>query len=309
MPELPEVHTTATGIDKAVKGLRIVDVWTNYNSPFHAGKDNIKNPTFFKKFKKEITSAKIVSGARRGKNVLIHLDNKKTILVHMKMTGHIMYGAYAMSKNKKDAKDPWKATEAGPLRDDSFNAWIHFVLTLSNKKHLVLSDMRKFAKVTLVTTESLPHSADIRELGPEPLEKNFTETIFKERLLKRPNAPIKQALMDQTLIAGIGNIYSDEILWAAAVHPKSRPSHIPENKYVEMYAQMKKILAQGIDFGGDSMSDYRNIYGERGEFQHRHNAYRLTGKPCSKKNCTGTIKRIVLGGRGTHFCDEHQKMY
>ena len=133
MPELPEVHTTATGLNKEIGGLKITEVWTDYNSTFHAGKNNIKNPAFFRRFKKEILGAKVDHVGRRGKNVLIHLDNNKTILVHMKMTGHIMYGDYN--------------------REDPFNGFIHFIVTFSNKKTMELSDMRKFAKVTLVETE------------------------------------------------------------------------------------------------------------------------------------------------------------
>jgi len=306
MPELPEVHTTATGINKEVKGLKITDVWTNYDSSFHAGKNNIKNKHYFVTFRNECLGKKIIGASRRGKNVLIHLKNNKTILVHMKMTGHIMYGTYKLTIDKKD---PWKATEAGPLRDDSFNKWIHLVWTLSNNRHLVLSDMRKFAKVTLLDTSSLETSADIRELGPEPLEKEFTLKIFIQQILKRPTSPIKQVLMDQSLIAGIGNIYSDEILWKCDVHPESKSKKIPNRNISQMFKAIKETLKKGIYFGGDSMSDYRNIYGERGQFQYKHNAYRLTGETCEKRGCDGTIQRKIIGGRSGHFCDAHQILY
>lgn len=300
MPELPEVHTTATGLQRVLPGLHIVDVWTDYNSSFHAGKHNIKNPTFFKTMRTTIIGKKILRAHRRAKNVLIDIEDGNTILIHMKMTGHVLYGEYKKKKNT------WIATKPGPLRDDPFNAWIHFVITLSNGKHVALSDMRKFAKVTLLPTKTLTTSTDLAELGPEPVTKDFTFAVFKERLLKRPTGKIKSVLMDQTLIAGIGNIYSDEILWYSGVHPESRAGKLPDTVLKTMYRFTQHILRTGIDFGGDSMSDYRNIDGKAGAFQHKHNAYRRTGERCRKRGCGGTIHRKVIGGRSAHFCNNHQ---
>lgn len=310
MPELPEVHTTATGLNKVLKGLSIRDVWTNYNSSFHSGKDNIKNPRFFETFREKVIGAKVIGASRRAKNVLIHLKkpgkDEHTILVHMKMTGHILYGEYAKTGEKKD---PWRAVSDPALCDDPFNRHVRLIFMLSNGNHVALSDMRRFAKVTLIPTKELEKSADLSELGPEPLEKNFTLEKFKERLAKKPNGKIKQVLMDQTVIAGIGNIYSDEMLWKADIHPESKPRAIPSPFLVKLFKAMKEVLVKGIDFGGDSMSDYRNVYGERGKFQHKHNAYRLTGKPCGKRGCKGVIKRKVIGGRSAHFCSVHQKLF
>ena len=169
--------------------------------------------------------------------------------------------------------------------------------------------MRKFAKITLVETKGLEKSIHLRDLGPEPLEKNFQFTVFNLQLKKRPKGPIKQVLMDQTLIAGIGNIYSDEILWRAGVHPLSQVDQIPEKNFKEMFKAMKEVLKKGIDFGGDSMSDYRNIKGERGHFQEHHRAYKRKGKDCDKKECNGVIERIIVGARSAHFCPVHQKLF
>src|SRR4051812_37920134 len=203
MPELPEVQTTVNGIQKLTKGLSIKDVWTDYNSSFHSKNENIKNPKFFKRFEKEIVGEKITGASRRGKNVLIHLSNGKTILVHMKMTGHIMYGKYRLDVKKQ--KDPWTPVEKdGPLTDP-FNKFIHFVITFSNNHQLVLSDMRKFAKVALLDTSKLEESDDLRHIGPEPLDRSFTLEVLKERIGKRSTGKIKSVLMDQTLISGIGN--------------------------------------------------------------------------------------------------------
>lgn len=301
MPELPEVHTTATGLNEVLPGLTITGVWTDYGGAFHKGKSNIKDTSFFKKFSERVVGKQIESANRRGKNVLIHLSGSHTILVHMKMTGHLLYGTY-----KKHGKT-WVATDAGPLRDDPFNKWIHFVIELSNGKHVALSDMRKFGKVTLIETAKLHESEDLKTIGPEPHDISLAQ--FSERLLKKPLGKIKQVLMDQTVIAGIGNIYSDEMLWLAGIHPESHPTAVPKKKIGELYSAMKKVLGKGIDFGGDSMSDYRNIHGHRGEFQNKHNVYQLRGERCRKKGCNGTILRVKIGGRTGHFCPKHQKLF
>ena len=306
MPELPEVQTTVNGINERAKGLVIKDVWNDYKSLHHAGKDNIKDPNFYISFRKAVIGAKIVEAARRAKNVLIHLSNGYTVIIHMKMTGHVLYGAY--TKTTEDGKEKLVALDKGPLRDDPFNRHIRFAFLLSDGKHLALSDMRRFAKVTMTKTAKLEKSPHLNASGPEPLEKSFTVRAFKTRLLLRPNGPIKTVLMDHTILAGIGNIYSDEILWKTGLHPLVKVRDVDEKHFPVMWKVMKEILAKGIDFGGDSMSDYRNISGEAGEFQNRHNAYRKTGSRCSKKGCEGTIVKLKVGGRSAHFCDTHQKL-
>jgi formamidopyrimidine-DNA glycosylase len=298
MPELPEVETTVKGIEKFVKGKKILDVWTSYNSPFHVGKENIKNPKYFSKFKKKIIGTKITGASRRAKNVLIHLSNGETILIHMKMTGHILYGKYELNNNL------WAPLVEGPLMDP-FNQFLRFVLIFSNHTQLVLSDMRKFAKVHLINTNEIEKVFE--KTGPEPLDKKFDIDKFKERLCLRKTGRIKNVLMDPKIIAGIGNIYSDEILWRVGLHPEEKVQNIPSKYFPLMFKAMQEVLNKGIDFGGDSMSDYRNIKGEKGKFQEHHQAYRRTGKSCTKKDCKGTIIRKKVGGRSAHFCDTHQK--
>lgn len=290
---------------KYLTGLSIIDAWTDYASKFHANKDNIQNPAFFARFRNEVKGTKITGADRRGKNVLIRLSNGKTILIHMKMTGHVMYGAY---EKRANGKESWIATEPGPLRDDPFNKFVHFVLALSNGKAMVLSDMRKFAKVTLIDSNRMDESLHLSTHGPEPLDKKFGVAELKAAVFKKPNGPVKQVLMNHEVISGIGNIYSDEILWRAGVHPLEKIKDISDKKWPVIHKAMKETLKNGIDFGGDSMSDYRNILGERGKFQNRHRAYRRTGEKCSKLGCTGIIKRIKIGGRSGHFCDTHQKL-
>ncbi|MFA6296950.1 MAG: DNA-formamidopyrimidine glycosylase [Candidatus Paceibacterota bacterium] len=306
MPELPEVETTVRGIRKYVVGKKVADCWTDYGGDYHKGKDNIKDKTFFKNFRKTLMGTKIIGADRRAKNVLIHFSNNHTILIHMKMTGHIMYGHYIFDKKK--SRDQWSAIDEGPLQDP-FNRFIRFVITFSDNTQLVLSDMRKFAKVTLIKTNELETSLHTEHLGPEPLTEKFNLEAFKERLSKRSTWPIKSALMDQTLIAGIGNIYSDEILWRAGVHPESHFKAIPAKQISLIFKAMKETLKKGIDLGGDSMSDYRNIEGKKGEFQEHHQAYRRNKLPCKNKGCGGTIVRKIIRTRSAHFCDTHQKLF
>lgn len=284
MPELPEVQTTVDGLNRLVRGKKIVDVTTDYNSSYYKGKSEIKNPRFFAHFKRKVQGKKILGADRRAKNILIHLSGGDTILVHMKMTGHFVY-------NKPTTR------------------FVRLDFMLDNRKHLVLSDMRKFAKVTLLKTAELDKSLHLKHLGPEPLDRKFTLSKFKSRLQKNPKGKIKQLLMNQSLIAGIGNIYADEILWRAGVHPLSKLDRIPENKLGLIFTSTKILLRRGIDLGGDSMDDYRNINGEKGKFQEQHKVYQRNKSQCLKKGCQGTIEKIRVGSRGTHFCHVHQILY
>jgi len=285
MPELPEVQTTVDGLNKTVKGRVIVSVWTDYKSHFYKGKNDIKDPKFFSQFQKEVSGQKIKLAERRGKHILIHLSNNQTIIVHMKMTGYFYYN---------------------PKPDTKF---VHLLFTLDNGKELAFSDMRKFAKVTLIKTSEVAQSIHIKPLGPEPLDPSFKFEDFKQQLNKKPRGKIKQVLLDQTIISGIGNIYSDEILWRANTHPLSIVRKIPEANLKLMFKALKETLKKGIDFGGDSMSDYKNINGEKGHFQDHHMAYRRTKLPCLKKMCKGIMAKTVVGGRSGHFCPKHQILF
>ncbi len=318
MPELPEVETTASMLNKLVKGKQILDVWTDYNSSYYKGKNNIKNPEFFKKFKKEVLNKKIICVWRRAKNVLIDIEGEKTILIHMKMTGHLLYGTYKPVGKRSDLKNlkrsvleetdlQWIPIEPETLKDP-FSRFIHLVFELSDSKHIAFSDMRKFATVTLISDKEAL-SKHFEKIGPEPLEKEFDWRALRARLVLRPNGKIKTVLMDHFVLAGIGNIYSDEILWASKIHPERKASSLSDAEIKEILKWIKKLLSKGIDFGGDSMSDYRNPLGEKGDFQNHHNAYKRTGKPCLRKGCKGKIIRKIVNQRSAHFCNTCQKLY
>ncbi len=308
MPELPEVQTTVQGLKQTVVGKTISFLWSDLPTKNHPRKDEIKNLTFWKRFKKTVHRATITDTHRRGKNILIFLNNGFTILIHMKMTGHLMVGNYRKGKRQDGVKQHnWTWWGDTPALQDPFNRFIHFVITFTDTSSLVLCDARKFGTVTLVKNEELKNSRHLKHLGPDALEDNISLSNFQKQIMKRKNVPIKSALLDQSLITGIGNIYSDEMLFLSGIHPRRTPASLSAQEWKKLWQSMRPVLEKGIDFGGDSTSDYRNVYGEHGNFHHTHNAYRRTGKKCTQKNCTGTITRIVVGGRSAHFCDKHQK--
>ncbi len=308
MPELPEVTTTVKGLQRVLPKNTIVDVWTDLakKNPIKQFRETIKNEVFFKKFKNTVKGTKVINVERRAKNILINLANKETVLIHLKMTGHIIYGKYVY--NKKENK--WTpAKDEREALHDPFNRFIHVVFSLSNGKQFVLCDSRKFGKVTIMPTATAHETVHLSGIGPEPLDKSFTLVKFKDRLLSKPNGNIKTVLMDQSVIAGIGNIYSDEMLWLAGVHPESKPAKLPKKELELLYKGMQSVLKSGIDFGGDSMSDYRDIDGKRGNFQNHHNVYKKKNELCGKKGCKGVIMRKVINGRSAHYCSVHQKLF
>ncbi|MEJ0001745.1 MAG: DNA-formamidopyrimidine glycosylase family protein [bacterium] len=307
MPELPEVQTTVDGLNKTVVRELITDVWTDIavakpSLAHHA--TTTKSAAFFAEFKDAVLGRKIIEVERKAKNILIHLSRGTTILIHMKMTGHMMYGTYEYDEATKQWI-PAKKEKNDALRDP-FNRFLHTVFILSNGKHLVFSDMRKFATVSYLKTADIAEDPRFKYLGPEPLDESFTSTKFFQQLAKRPNAPIKQVLLDQTIISASATSTQTRCSGSPASIPAESTRHYCGGMN-KLYEAMKSVLKKGIDFGGDSTSDYRDINGERGTFQGKHEAYRRTGQPCRKKGCKGTIVRIPFMGRGAHFCDTHQK--
>lgn len=286
MPELPEVHTTVEGLKTVIISKTIKSVWSDfYKNTAHGERENIKNKKYFDKFKKTVTGAKIKSLERKGKNILINLDNGYTIIVHMKMTGCLMY--------KKDKNEKY----------------LHLYFAFKSGDYLLFSDLRKFGSVTISKTDELHLHPELPKLGPDPLHPKFTVKQLEALIQRQKTTPIKSALLNQQALAGIGNIYSDEILWATGIHPLSLSNKIPEKKFREIFNAMQKILKFSIQHGGDSKSDYRNAFGEKGGFQNFHKVYSHKGARCQKKACSGIIERLVVKGRSAHFCPKHQIKY
>lgn len=280
MPELPEVETIVRDLNKTVKGLKIIDVWTDW-------KKMVKQPSY-SDFVKQIKGRKILKARRRGKYILLYLSKGKILIIHQKISGHLLYGKWEVKKGKV------KILSNGALKEDKYNKYIRFILYL-NKNQLGLSDLRRFAKVLLVDEEP----EEIKKLGPEPLKISFKK--FKEILEKRKGR-IKSVLMNQNVIAGIGNIYSDEILFDAKIHPLKKELKPEEIKRI--FNSMNKILRRALVLRGDSMRDYRDLKGKKGRYQEVQKAYHV--EKCFR--CKGKIKRMKIGGRSAHFCPICQKL-
>lgn len=295
MPELPEVQTTVNGINQTVKGAVITDVYHNWEKMFRNNS--------YKEVRKIVRGATIKNASRRGKHILIHLSNKHTLIVHMKMTGHLMVGKY-----KKTRAGFVPVDTTSPLADP-FNRFIHVVFTLKDGRSLVFCDARKFGKISIEVTEHLPHSPLLAHLGPEPLDIDTTAMLFARQVQSKSRTKIKQVLLDQSVIAGIGNIYSDELLWLSKVHPESRVQNIPQKLFPILFKNTQKVLRDGLEFGGDSTSDYRNIHGEAGVSHKHHQVYQRKGKACLRRGCKGIIERKVVGARSAHFCPVCQVQY
>lgn len=289
MPELPEVETIVRELRKKIIGLRITDFWSDREKP-------VKQAGEIKKFKKEITGKKIITITRRAKFIIIDIEGDKSIFIHQKISGHLMYGKWQL-KNRQ-----WISKIAGHLKEDRENQYIRYVWTLSNNCQMAMSDLRRFSKVILVKDKDVSNLKEILNLGPEPLEVKFSE--FKN-LFKSKRGSLKTVLMDPFFIAGIGNIYSDEILWDSGYHPLFRVENLKNIDLEKIYKSTLKILKRGIKLKGDSMADYRLPSGEKGGYQNVQKAYHQTGKKCLKKDW-GTIQRLKVGGRSAHFCPKHQ---
>ena len=290
MPELPEVETIVRDLKKKVLNRAFLDVWTDWPNM-------IKKPKNFGLFKKGIKGERIKEIKRKGKNILFRLSGGKTLLIHQKMTGHLLFG------NWEKKKKGWRPKAKGPL-EDPMNRFLHLVFWLDNKGQLALSDLRKFAKVELGESREIESSKELTSLGPDPLEKDFNFRQFEE-ILKNKKGKIKKILMNQRLISGIGNIYSDEILWQAKIHPFRDVSKINKKELKTVYRVMREILKKAIKLRGESISDFRDLEGRKGQFDIARKVYRREGESCSR--CGAVIKRMKMTGRSAHFCPNCQK--
>ncbi len=263
MPELPEVETIRKDLTK-VLNRTFVGLWTDT-------KKIIKKD--FKIFKKTIKGAKIKRIERKGKNLIFSLSNDYYLLIHLKLTGYLLYDQ--LPKNQ----------------------YLRVIFYLDNKKTLALSDLRKFAKIELLSKKELTEI--LSKIGPDPLEISFEE--FKGILPKKGN--IKKVLMNQKIISGIGNIYADEILWESKIHPLKDISLV-EKKI--LFKNIKQVLKKGIKLRGASVSDYKDLQGEKGTFDQKRKVYRKEGRPCPR--CQKKIERIKINNRSSHFCSFCQKL-
>ena len=314
MPELPEVQTIVNDLNRKIKGLTIADVWTDWPKYISAkggsafgGKRHYSD---FGGFKKEIKGKKIKKIWRIGKNIIFDLSDNKKMLIHQKMTGHMLVGKWQFKNNG------WVVAEKGVL-NDRVNGYIHVMFWLggsSNKvgasKMLALSDLRKFAKVLAVDKKDFKNLEDVKNIGPDPLTPKFRFNEFKN-LISKKRGPIKKILMDQNVVSGIGNIYSDEILFVAKIHPLKKAEKLGDKELRAVFEATKKILKKAVKLRGTSTSDYRDTAGKAGRYTEVRLVYQREGEKCPRlrqgfggqaRKCGGIIKRIKIGGRSAHFC-------
>ncbi len=291
MPELPEVESIVRELRKKIVGLKITGFWADREKV-------VRQASGISRFTKEITGKKILTVTRRAKYIVIDIEGDKTIFVHQKISGHLMYGKWKMRDND------WVSLISGPLKEDRQNKYIRLIFFLNSGYQVALSDLRRFGKVVLVKDGDVSNLKEIRDLGPEPLDITARKFIS---LFAQKRGRLKQVLMDPKFIAGIGNIYSDEILWDSGYQPLTRVENLKDKDLLKIFTSTVKILKKAIRYKGDSMDDYRLPSGEKGGYQNVQNAYHQTGEKC-KKNDGGIMQRIKVGGRSAHFCPKHQKL-
>ena len=225
MPELPEVETIVQGLRREVIGKTIGDIWRDWPK-------YLKSSSGEKSFKKNLIGRKILDIKRRAKNIIFYLSGDYVLLVHQKMTGHLMVGKWELANGK------WESVKKGPLADDWANIYVRFLVRFSDGAMMALSDVRRFAKIVCGRAEEVFGLPDFKGLGPEPLAKDFTFKKLKD-LFQNKKGKIKQILMNQSFISGIGNIYADEILWFSKIHPLTRAENLNETKLKILYKAIR----------------------------------------------------------------------
>ncbi len=267
MPELPEVETTVRGLAKVLLGQRIERVELRRGDLRHA---------FPAGLGQRLTGATVTGLGRRGKFGLIHTDRGDSLVFHLGMSG-------------KWRVDP-----------DSLDAHDHLILETDEKRRLALNDPRRFGSVDLVATDELDSWAPIAALGSEPV--TLDPKALRQRLGGR-SAPIKTLLLDQRIVAGLGNIYACEALHRAGIHPKRAAGKLSADRLRRLVEAIREVIAEAIEAGGSTLRDYAQPDGELGYFSARFSVYDREGDLCA---CGGTVRRIVQGGRSTFYCPKCQ---
>lgn len=287
MPELPEVETVRIGLTSLLPGKVVKDVTHDWPKSFPNA------PAYVAKF---LIGAKIKEVRRRAKVLIIDLSSRYSLVVHLKMTGQLVY----VGKKRFGAGHP-NDSLISKLPDKSTRVTIDF----KDNSKLFFNDQRKFGWMKLLPTLEVSEIDFMKKVGPEPLEDDFTFDIFLERLKRRQKSPIKAVLLDQTVLAGIGNIYADESLWAAKIHPSTPVSRIQKVKLATLYGEIRSILKAAIASGGSTDRNFVNAEGKKGSYLSFAQVFRKQGQPCPR--CGTTIEKIRVAGRGTHICPKCQK--
>ncbi|MEJ0073288.1 MAG: bifunctional DNA-formamidopyrimidine glycosylase/DNA-(apurinic or apyrimidinic site) lyase [Candidatus Saccharibacteria bacterium] len=289
MPELPEVETVRIGLSTLLPQ-RVFKAVTH------------DTPKSFPNTKADVNAFLIGSSVtavkRRAKVLLIELSSEYSLVIHLKMTGQLVF---VSPETRFGAGHPSDSL-VHDLPDKSTR--VEFAFTDGSK--LFFNDQRKFGWVRLLPTAEVPNIDFMKKVGPEPLDASFTAEQFAERLQRRKNTSIKAALLDQTVIAGVGNIYADESLWGAKIHPATLVRNVSKQKLSTLFTELQYVLNLAIQKGGSSNHTYVNAEGKKGSYMDFARVFRREGLPCPR--CGATIIKLRVAGRGTHICPKEQRL-
>ena len=288
MPELPEVEVVKKSLSKTIYDLRIKNI--EIRNKYLRYKIN-------EKLMKKMVKSKVLSVSRRSKYIFIKLNNNHTIMFHLGMTGKIII----VDENKKKYKTSfyYKLIDNNSSHD-------HLIFKFDKKIILIYNDVRKFGFIKIFKTKKIQSSSHIINLGPEPLSKKFCFKYFIGKIKGR-KIFLKDLLMSQKFIAGLGNIYVNEVIFLSKINPKTKINNISNEKIHALVNNIKKVLKKAIIEGGSSIQNFNNTRGKKGNFQQFFNVYGREGKLCTRSNCIGVIKRIRMSNRSTFFCNICQK--
>jgi formamidopyrimidine-DNA glycosylase len=288
MPELPEVETVRIGLQRLLPGRVVASAESDTAKSFPNA------PADVAQF---LVGAKITGVKRRAKVLLIELDSKYSLIIHLKMTGQLVFD----SRSEHFGAGHPSSSLVGNLPDKSTRV----TLTFKDGSTLFFNDQRKFGWMRLLPTAEVPQIDFFRKVGPEPLEADFTWQHMRDRLQRRKNTNIKAVLLDQSVIAGVGNIYADESLWGAKIHPATPVRTLSASKIKLLHQSLVDVLHLSIAKGGSSNRTYVDAEGKKGSYMGFANVFRREGQPCPR--CGTTIIKTRVAGRGTHLCPKCQK--
>lgn len=288
MPELPEVETVRAGLQNLLPGRAIQAVQHDNTKSF---------PNTPQDVQKHMVGARVTAVRRRAKVLMLELDTGYTMVIHLKMTGQLVFVSASVRFGAGHPND----SLVHALPDKSTRVQWRF----TDGSELFFNDQRKFGWVRLLPTAEVPNIDFMRKVGPEPLEPSFTPQVFAERMQRRKNSCIKAVLLDQTVFAGVGNIYADESLWGAKIHPSTLVRDIPVAKQYTLHKELQYVLRLAIQKGGSSNHTYVNAEGKRGSYMDFARVFRREGQPCPR--CNTIIIKTRVAGRGTHLCPTCQK--
>ena len=288
MPELPEVETVRLGLQRLLPGRVVLKVVFDWPKSFPNAKADVD--AF-------LLDAKVMKVRRRAKVLMIDLSTNYTLVIHLKMTGQLVFRD---DKERFGAGHP-NDSLIGQLPDKSTRVTLTFV----DASQLFFNDQRKFGWMRLIPTPEVINLDFFKKVGPEPLSLDFTSGELKARLQRRKNSNIKAALLDQTVLAGIGNIYADESLWGAKIHPTTLVRNVSDAKLKKLFGEIQFVLRLAIDKGGSTSQNYVNAEGKRGSYMDFARVFRRENLPCPR--CGTIIIKTKVAGRGTHTCPKCQK--